>query len=90
MSYSRWSCSDWYAFHTTESGETKETQKLALWYAGADDNPIYTYEELKTITPDIIRERCDMEISESNMEEALYIIKQFIIDVDDEFNPDKK
>jgi hypothetical protein len=49
MSYSRWSCSDWYAFHTTESGETKETQKLALWYAGADENPIYTYEELKTI-----------------------------------------
>lgn len=90
MAYSRWSCSDWYAFHTTESGETKETQTLALWYAGADENPMYTYEELQTITPDIIRERCDMEISEDDMEEALYIIKQFIIDINDEFNPDKK
>jgi hypothetical protein len=31
-----------------------------------------------------------MEISESDMEEAFDIIKQFIIDVNDEFNPDKK
>lgn len=90
MAYSRWSCSNWYAFHTTESGDTKETQKLALWFAGADENPIYTYQELKLITPEIIRERCDMEISEYDMQEALDIIKEFLIDVDDDFNRDKK
>lgn len=90
MAYSRWSCSNWYAFHTTESGDTKETQKLALWFAGADENPIYTYQELKIITPEIIRERCDMEISVYDMQEALDIIKQFLNDVDDDFNRDKK
>lgn len=90
MAYSRWSCSNWYAFHTTESGDTKETQKLALWFAGADENPIYTYQELKIITPEIIRKRCDMEISVYDMQEALDIIKQFLNDVDDDFNRDKK
>ena len=90
MSYSRWSCSDWYAFHTTESGDTKETQKLSLWYAGAIENPTYTYQQLQTITPEIIREDSGVEINDSDMEEAFSIIKQFIFDVDDEFNPDKK
>ena len=32
MSYSRWSCSNWYAFHNTYSGEDKDSQLLSLWH----------------------------------------------------------
>jgi hypothetical protein len=86
MSYSRWSNSNWYSFWNTNSGETKESQVLSLWYCGADELRDYQYSELLEITPKLLKSEYDVEIKKSEIFEALRYIHQFIEDVDEQFD----
>ena len=58
MSYSRWSNSKWYTFHTSFSGDTKESQAFEIMIDFARSR-VFTYSELVS---DI--DRCISEISD--------------------------
>ena len=85
MSYSRWSSSNWYAFHNTSSGQTKDNQVLSLWYAGSGQLPDFYYIELVDMTPSLLKKFYDIEISKKDLTEAMQLIKQFIDDMDTDF-----
>ena len=88
MSYSRWSCSNWYAFHNTYSGEDKDSQLLSLWHVS--ENKDFLYSELKNVDKDFIKANYAETLDDDDIEEALDIINTFIMDVNEEFDGDKK
>lgn len=47
MSYSRWSSGDWYIYWDCSSGDTRDTQLLAIWHVSDGKHPLYSYKELK-------------------------------------------
>lgn len=47
MSYSRWSGADWYIYWDCSSGDTRDTQLLAIWHVSDAKHPLYSYKELK-------------------------------------------
>ena len=91
MSYSRWSNSRWYTFWNASSGKTKDEQVLSLWYS-IDNIRDITYGELKdlvesqalTAAIDMILWKYDCTVPEA--EEAVGYIKEFIRNVEEEFN----
>lgn len=85
MSYSRWSNSNWYAFHNCSSGKTKDEQVLSLWYAGAERLVDLYYEELVDITPNLLKQCYDVDIPKKDIVEAISLIKIFIEDMDSDF-----
>lgn len=84
MSYSRWICSTWYSFWSTSSGKTKEEQVLCLW-ADMSQTKDWKYGELKTWTVETVLENYE-GITQKQAEEAMQYIKQFLNDVDEEYN----
>lgn len=59
MSYSRWSNSRWYTFHTAFSGDTKESQSFEVMIDFARSR-IFTYLELKSDIDRCLSEICDL------------------------------
>jgi len=59
MSYSRWSNSRWYTFHTAFSGKTKESQAFEIMMDFARSR-IFTYAELKSDIDKCLREVGDL------------------------------
>ena len=47
MAYSRWAGSKWYIFWTTESGNKKSDQLLAIWNCDDAKTENYDYESVK-------------------------------------------
>jgi len=91
MAYLRWICSNWYAFWTSLSGETKEDQILEVWYAG-NLEPIFLYysvlKEVKTIEDlkEIVKNQVNIDASDKDYEELLEeAAKPFVKDVEEEF-----
>lgn len=93
MSYSRWSNSNWYAFYNC-IGDTldKDDQVLSLWYAGDETLPNFTYDYLVDIADDetTLASHYNCEISATDLVEAMVYINEFISDVNEEFDCDKK
>jgi len=96
MAYLRWGFSNWYAYWSCVSGETKEDQILEVWYAG-NLKPIFLYysvlKEVKTIEDlkEIVKNQVNINVSDKDYEELLYeelleeAIKPFVKDVEEEF-----
>jgi hypothetical protein len=82
MSYSRWFNSCWYAYHDCRSGKTKTSQVLALWLQRGEHLDIY-YRDLKDWTH--INVIDNYKCTEEEAIEAMTYIKEFIEDVDTEF-----
>jgi hypothetical protein len=85
MAYTRWSDSNWYSFHNCSSGEAKNEQVLSLWYVGAERLVDLYYEELVEMTPSLLKQFYDTDISKEDIHEAMEIINWFIDDMDKEF-----
>ena len=87
MSYSRWGASTWYTFWS-DSGDDiiKEDEVLSLWlsFGILDNTNDWTYSELKTWTAETVLENYD-NITQAEAEEALGYIKQFLADVEEEY-----
>lgn len=84
MSYSRWINSTWYSFWGTSDAKRKEDEVFCLW-ADMSQTKDWLYGELKTWTVETVLENYD-GITQKQAEEAMQYIKQFLNDVDDEYN----
>lgn len=89
MSYSRWGPSNWYAFHNCNSGDTRESQVLSLWFAARSKAPTraleHTYDTLVHIGTELLSDIYP-EASDDDIAEALEIIAAFRADVEEEYN----
>lgn len=91
MSYSRWSNSNWYAFHNCSSGEEKEDQILSLWYCGSEKLVNLPYDELIEIkSPKELAFYYDVPISIDDLIEAMQYVNMFLEDIEEDFDGDKK
>jgi hypothetical protein len=90
MAYSRWSNSNWYSFHNTSSGESKNEQILSLWYAGSERLNDFYYEELVDMKVGLLKKCYDTEISKKDLAEAMGIIQTFITDMNSDFEYEDK
>lgn len=83
--------SNWYIYWDVCSGDTKDTQMLAIWYVGDERTPIFPYKKLKdTKTPQQLKELLKLDEVGLNPDDveyevALRAINAWKEDVDKEF-----
>lgn len=87
MSYSRWSFSKWYTYHSVYSGESKESQVFTIC---GDIN--FTYKDL---TKDLDRclslvKKRNPNYTEEDFQELKEYMQQFIKSIDIKFITSKK
>ena len=91
MAYLRWICSNWYAFWTSLSGETKEDQILEVWHAVSLKPILLYYNALKKVKSvedlkEIIKKQINIDISDEDYKELLEeAVRPFMEDVEKEF-----
>ncbi len=85
MSYSRWSNSSWYTYHSVASGITKETQVLQINHVNDFSIPLY-YPEAKAIlsNPHDLAEIFP-SITNQELTELTRYITWFVDDINEEF-----
>ncbi|MFH0982799.1 MAG: hypothetical protein V2A79_14845 [Planctomycetota bacterium] len=85
MSYSRWSTSNWYAFHCSAKAQIWQDEELALWHCAEraeGEGSCRDWKAGEVLSADAawVRERFP-GISDDDVAEALDIIKEFLADV---------
>ena len=96
MSYSRWSGSDWYVFHTCtgSSEDPNGVQMLAVWSVNHPNNvlPDYSDDEIREFieTPSLMENipGFDPTSKTDGTEYLLVLFKEFIEDVDEDRQDD--
>jgi len=89
MSYSRWGPSNWYAFHSSSSGDDLDSQVLALWHCGDESLPDFSYADLEAVDAEWLHGHYPTA-SVDDIREALDIIAIFKRDVRGSLAPEEE
>ena len=88
MSYSRWINSQFYTYWCSAKVYDKQDELFAC-HTSIDNHYMFTYTEVTKFieAPDILRSRIrDVELSDADLTEITGYMKEFIKDVDIEYN----
>ncbi len=83
MAYERWSNGNWYAFHSCDSGDTKDDQVLSLWFRWGPSKD-WTYAELSNLDLKTLGDFYP-DAWPKDLVRARTLIGQFLDDIDNDF-----
>jgi len=97
MAYARWSYSNWYVYWSCESGETIDEQRLVIIHTLSNDsNIVFSFCNLEEIAEcskkeaiKHLRKLLGLNLSDSEYEELLVYVKEWIEDVKESFKGGK-